>query len=61
MKDRKRRRAKRTAEVDYDRDADIAVTRERGDDRFVVLDEDAAPPLDLLEYLEDERPPHYGA
>ncbi|QPK83824.1 hypothetical protein G7Y29_03240 [Corynebacterium qintianiae] len=60
MADKKRRRAKRTADADYDRDADTVMPR-AADDPFVVLDEDAAPPLTDLEYYEDERPPHYGS
>ena len=61
MQERKRRRAKRTADVDYDRSSDTVAPRPRDDDPYVVLDEDAAPPLSDLEYLEDERPPHYGS
>ncbi|EEI17549.1 hypothetical protein HMPREF0298_0581 [Corynebacterium lipophiloflavum DSM 44291] len=47
--------------MEYDRSADTVVLRPRDDDQFVVFDEDAAPPLSELEYLEDERPPHYGS
>lgn len=61
MRERKRRRAKRTADVDYDRSADVVAPRQRDDDHYVILDEDIAPPLSDLEYLEDERPPHYGS
>ncbi|MEX3504693.1 hypothetical protein [Corynebacterium sp. LK2510] len=62
MQPRKRRRARREAEVDYDRFADTPVTRGRVGDgaRRVILDDDEAPPLDDLEYLENEKPPHYG-
>ncbi|MCT1805200.1 hypothetical protein [Corynebacterium sanguinis] len=58
---RKRRRAKRTADVEYDRSSDTVSPRPRDDDQFVVFDDDAAPPLSDLESLEDERPPHYGS
>ncbi|MCT1411749.1 hypothetical protein M3G47_07660 [Corynebacterium sanguinis] len=57
---RKRRRAKRTADVEYDRAADSVEPR-AADDEFVVLDDDVPPPLSDLEYYEDERPPHYGS
>ncbi|WP_291313496.1 hypothetical protein [Corynebacterium sp. UBA2622] len=65
---RPRRRARRVAEVDYDRTADAPGSanapsgRWRGGDaeRAVILDEGEAAPLDPLEYLENERPPHYG-
>lgn len=66
-KSRPRRRARRVADVDYDRSADTPVRRGPAggidgfdDDRAVVLDDDAADQLTGLEFYENERPPHHG-
>lgn len=64
---RPRRRARRVADVDYDRSADTPVRRgpaggiENFDgDRAVVFEDDAADQLTGLEFYENERPPHHG-
>ncbi len=62
---RERRRAKRVAPVDYDRDADVPPPVNRGGDgeRIVELDDDALELTDThfdLDYYEQQRPPHHG-
>lgn len=61
---RKKRRAVRIAEVDYDRSADTAVTGSSEHpaldaEREVLLD-DEEPGLTGRDFYEAERPPHYG-
>lgn len=48
---KKRRRACRVSDVDYDRSADQTPPRSGGDEPNSQTD---------LEYYENERPPHYG-
>lgn len=63
---RQRRRARRIADVDYDRAADTLdgpFRREsRGADglREVALEDGAEPELTGLAFYENERPPHHG-
>lgn len=62
---RQRRRAVRTADVDYDRSADVArrgVAEENpaSDDEREVLLDDEEPGLTGRDFYEAERPPHYG-
>lgn len=63
---RKRRRAVRRAEVEYDRAADRPAKEPSISDssfdsvRDVELDDDAEPQLRGREFYEAERPPHYG-
>lgn len=62
---RQRRRAVRTADVDYDRSADVAPQRRAEEnpasdaEREVLLD-DEEPGLTGRDFYEAERPPHYG-
>lgn len=62
---RQRRRAVRTADVDYDRSADVAprgMAEENpaSDDQREVLLDDEEPGLTGRDFYEAERPPHYG-
>ena len=62
---RQRRRAVRTADVDYDRSADVAprgMAEENpaSDDERQVLLDDEEPGLTGRDFYEAERPPHYG-
>ena len=62
---RQRRRPVRTADVDYDRSADVAprgMAEENpaSDDEREVLLDDEEPGLTGRDFYEAERPPHYG-
>ena len=62
---RQRRRAVRTADVDYDRFADgaprgMAEENPASDDEREVLLDDEEPGLTGRDFYEAERPPHYG-
>lgn len=60
---RQRRRARRVADVDYDRAADAPVTGAGGDgERAVSFEEDWDPAAELTgrEVYDYERPPHHG-
>ncbi|OFP33530.1 MULTISPECIES: hypothetical protein [unclassified Corynebacterium] len=63
---RQRRRARRVADVDYDRTADAPTgtfqDEPAGADslREVALEEDAEPELTGRAFYENERPPHHG-
>ncbi|MCP1387647.1 hypothetical protein M5J20_05520 [Corynebacterium sp. TA-R-1] len=60
---RQRRRARRVADVDYDRTADTApegVETAADAERVVELDEFADEQLTGKEFYESERPPHHG-
>ncbi|AQQ14736.1 hypothetical protein CGLAU_03795 [Corynebacterium glaucum] len=60
---RARRRAKRTADVDYDRTADVplqSADTTSDDERVVELDDNAPELLSDREFYEHERPPHHG-
>ena len=62
---RQRRRAVRTADLDYDRSADVAprgMAEENpaSDDEREVLLDDEEPGLTGRDFYEAERPPHYG-
>lgn len=62
---RQRRRAVRTADVDYDRSADVtprgmAEENPASDDEREVLLDDEEPGLTGRDFYEAERPPHYG-
>ena len=62
---RQRRRAVRTADVDYDRSADVArrgraEENPASDDQREVLLDDEEPGLTGRDFYEEERPPHYG-
>lgn len=62
---RQRRRAVRTADVDYDRSADVAprgMAEENpaSDDQREVLLDDEEPGLTGRDFYDAERPPHYG-
>ncbi|WP_288864436.1 hypothetical protein [uncultured Corynebacterium sp.] len=62
---RQRRRAVRTADVDYDRSADVArrgraEENPASDDQREVLLDDEEPGLTGRDFYEAERPPHYG-
>lgn len=59
-----RRRARRKADVDYDRSADrpttgASISKSPDELRDVVLDEDGEPELTGIEFYEAEKPPHY--
>ncbi|MBA5243227.1 MULTISPECIES: hypothetical protein [Corynebacterium] len=63
--ERKRRRAVRKADVDYDRSADAAPNTQANEnpaldaEREVLLG-DEEPGLTGRDFYEAERPPHYG-
>ncbi|MCT1450203.1 hypothetical protein [Corynebacterium sp. p3-SID1194] len=61
MASRKRRRARRILDVDYDRKADRPETgRSAGDGERIVELDDALPEGDAAANYEEERPPHHG-
>ena len=63
---RQRRRARRTADVEYDRTADrpgalaFGAEHEGDAERVVQLDEFASEELSGKDFYENERPPHHG-
>lgn len=61
--ERRRRRAVRKADVEYDRSADTGSSISKGpgfDAEREVLFDDDEPGLDGIEFYEAQRPPHYG-
>lgn len=58
---RNRRRARRIADVEYDRTADSPTDTQRGDgERVVELDDAHEDQLDGIDFYLNERPPHHG-